>query len=63
MPWRNEVEKKRHRELGEGFNGLEDTRDERIKAEFGAYWGGLFRWSAAGCHLLSLGARRSMKKW
>lgn len=26
-----EAEKKRHRELEEGFNGLEDTRDERIK--------------------------------
>jgi integrase len=26
-----EAEKKRHRELEEGFNGLEDTRNERIK--------------------------------
>src|SRR5258708_29052016 len=26
-----EAEKKRHRELEEGFNGLEDARDERIK--------------------------------
>jgi integrase len=26
-----EAEKKRHRELEDGFNGLEDTREERIK--------------------------------
>jgi hypothetical protein len=39
------------------------ARRRREPAGFRVYWGGLFGWSAARCHLLSLGARKSMKTW